>query len=309
MERLLERRTHFRSKGLRSTDVAKVMQAKARFLCLLIARLLVEAVDAQVHQGIYNTSLLDTTLAIVYLGVENDIVILGVEPSDALELVHTSRGSISASEHAPGHFRLVPEGISTGRDRILALGEVANDTLRVLVHDQVVLERVFTMHRIPNPEIRFGGLKDTIARAEEILLDPRVRVVLPNCQWEHSEAYVMAHKLTFQVNERKTCRGLRAQSEKDLRSHTKRLDKGIFEVSFEQAVDSQLQEHPEKPGEFILNTERHWEDEVSGPELPLYCQRMLPLLKRNDRLIIEHVRFQIWDGCPNGLGPYALTLR
>ena len=285
------------------------MQAKARFLCLLIARLLVEAVGAQVHQDIYNTSLLDTTLGIVYLGVENDIVIFGVEPSDALELVHTSRGSISASEHAPGHFRLVPEGISTGMDRSLALGEVANDTLRVLVRDQVVLERVFTMHRIPNPEMRFGNLEDTIVSVEEILVDPRLRVVMPNCEWEYRENDVLGYSLTFQVHERRTCRRLQAQVGSDDRLSCKRTDDGLFEVSLKHASDSVLTEDPAKPGEFILVVDRRWNEGIYGAELPRLYQRLLPLLSSNDRLVFDSVHFRMWAGnhCPVGLGK-TLTL-
>ena len=60
------------------------------------------------------------------------------------------------------------------------------DTLFLFANDVLILTKVFKSDVVPDPVAQLGNIKDSTATVSEILQNPALTVVLPDCFYDHS---------------------------------------------------------------------------------------------------------------------------
>jgi len=133
-------------------------------ITILISLFFSAKIFAQVE--IINRSLTDSSLGIVYLGVENKIEIKTKFPDPKL-LVTVRNGVI---------WKLAPYRFAW------SVSENKNSVLTVVDDNgKTIGEKTFKVDTVPPPRVMIPGIKDPTASVNQILLNPFLQVVLPNC--------------------------------------------------------------------------------------------------------------------------------
>jgi len=104
----------------------------------------------------------------LYFGVANHIKLEGVDMRSAIPKL--SHGDIYQNKH--GTYE-----IHVNSDR--------PDTLNIYSGKKLIGREIFEIKRIPTPIARVGGLKDSIAKVNQILASPLLIVYLPDCNYKH----------------------------------------------------------------------------------------------------------------------------
>jgi hypothetical protein len=149
---------------------------------LFMLLFLIIASVAGAQEQMKNESLIDPNLNIVYIGVQNDIVITGVRNFKHLTLTSSS-GSENKSYPRKGRFRM-------------SYQKAGIDTLRLYKKSKLILEKIYTVDRFGDLKIELGTIKDTTATVAEILANPVLNVVIPNCYYNFG-IRVIAFEMSF----------------------------------------------------------------------------------------------------------------
>lgn len=122
---------------------------------------------------IKNSSLIDSKLDILYSGIENRIIVSGLENDTTLKLI-SSTGEVLESkwDNDPNIF-------------IVKAGFADADTLKLYHADKLMLARVYQVKKIGNPIPQLGYITDTKATSRQILENPILNVVIPDCFYDH----------------------------------------------------------------------------------------------------------------------------
>jgi len=129
----------------------------------------------QAQVGLYNNSLTDTTLALVYTGANNDLVVTGVPDTRQLRIwSHT--GKITPDDEKGNVFHFYNERLTT------------TDTFEVYNGQTFLLRKVFIQKQLQVPQITLGGIIDTVMKKEQILANPVLRI-------HYSDYYIYHYKI------------------------------------------------------------------------------------------------------------------
>ncbi|MBX2982171.1 MAG: hypothetical protein KF843_05850 [Flavobacteriales bacterium] len=267
----------------------------AAWTFIVLGAIATSPASAQTVVHLYNASLIDTSLNIVYRGVGNTIVVSPWQADDHPQLTHTAEGTLHAEEDTPGQFRYMPRANGT-------------DTFRLLRQGRIVAERIFVGKELGWPQIRFGNLNGTIATVEELLADPQLHATIPDCEWIGREARVIGYVLELQVYGHVRIEMLEAKADKDVRMKIESVDADIFNISLSYAVDSVAEENL-FTGEITMKHERSWDEYIYGGSLPLPYQQLIAELESGERLMFSSVKVIQTGGCPIRLSDYSITVR
>ena len=126
---------------------------------------------------IQNLNLTKPDTNILYIGLENNLTISNIKET---------------------HFRIesTSSDIDTNFGRISIYPRFRNyDTLRIFDKKKLILQQVFKLVKLPDPEILVSGRKDSIILKEILLGTPRLNTYLPNC------LYIYPYTITsFELN-------------------------------------------------------------------------------------------------------------
>ena len=121
---------------------------------------------------IENVSLIDPSLSILYIKVENDISLSG-SVIDSNTRLTSATGRVFEYPHNEG-FSVVPHYAST------------SDTLRLYQANELILTKVYELRRLENPITQLGVISDTIASLQQVLENPNLNIVIPDCHYDHN---------------------------------------------------------------------------------------------------------------------------
>jgi GldM C-terminal domain len=149
-----------------------------RRLCKLIFFLLVaNAANAQVQ--LLNTSLIKPDSAILFLGVENKLSLIGIKWNSSI--------NCTSSKCAIDTFT----GFIIAKPHLIGL-----DTLRIFDAKSKVFEKVFRIDTLPNPTMLIAGSADTVLYKEAFAAVPNIAIVYANCLFK-SKARVTEFEMTI----------------------------------------------------------------------------------------------------------------
>jgi GldM C-terminal domain len=147
-------------------------------LCTLIFFFLVaNAAHAQVQ--LVNASLTKPDSAILFLGVENKLLLSGIKWNSSINCT----SSKCAIDTYTGHIIAKPD--LTGLD-----------TLRIFDAKSKVFEKVFRIDTLPNPTMLIAGSADTFLYKEAFAGVPNIAIVYTNCLFK-SKARVTEFEMTI----------------------------------------------------------------------------------------------------------------
>jgi len=125
-------------------------------------------VTAIAQTNIQNISLTNPKLNILYIGVDNIIEVVGLETDTTIILIS-----------ATGQ-------IYKWSDKFILRHTFAKvDTLRAFSSDKILTSKVYDIKVIGNPIARLGHVTDTTTTVQEILIDTKINVVIPDCYYDH----------------------------------------------------------------------------------------------------------------------------
>lgn len=131
-----------------------------------------------------NISLTNPDLAILYIGIHNEIELTGLE-YDSTYIVKYTKGFARINDWGNGKFHVIPR-IKT------------KDTLYLYRNDNLIFTKIFELKRLPDPIAQLGDITDTIATIKEILSNPNLNIILPNCYYKMSFRIVKFRALLIQ---------------------------------------------------------------------------------------------------------------
>jgi hypothetical protein len=136
---------------------------------LLVTCLLGVCFSATAQMEIINTSLIDSSLKYLYVGVDNKI-----------ELLNARKKEI--------RFEITNGFISKTGPRTAIAKLVSGDSSIILCYsgDSLLARKAFKVDTIPPPGPQFGTIKTLFATAEDIVANSYVVVTLRNCYYKHS---------------------------------------------------------------------------------------------------------------------------
>lgn len=224
-----------------------------------------------------NTSLTDPHKNILYLGIENVIQIIGLDHDDSLR-IESSSSKVFRSDWRGEHYRIVMPV-----DRSL-------DTLLVYGNNVLLLRKVFEVHRLSDPIAQLGNITRSSATVSEILQDPTLSVVIPDCFYDHTfrvlgfEVYVIQAFDTMQI--------------------TRTYARGTIDTLYREDLDT---------GELTMDTLKRTEFETffrtKNNTLVDYQIDRIKLMRVGDRLLIDNIKAGCADCSLRKLNPLIITIK
>lgn len=132
------------------------------FLSCLIPLTLFAQVD------IRNISLSKSDLNLLYVGVDNEIKVRGIE-FDSSYILTSSSGKVAKGYNNEILVRVDRKGI---------------DTLRIHFDNKLIFLKVFEKRNIFDPIAHLGSIIDTVTTVDEILENPILFAKIPDCYYE-----------------------------------------------------------------------------------------------------------------------------
>jgi hypothetical protein len=137
------------------------------------------SVNSNSQQAIFNKSLTDTTLSIIYEGVENEIVF--------------ERGN----DIFPGRFYIRFLNVTSSKPKgpySFAIKPIKNADSCIAIYvvpskgkDSIVIRKAFRILSLPTPAAQLGKFVGAVeATVDEILANTTVSINLPGCYYKHS---------------------------------------------------------------------------------------------------------------------------
>jgi hypothetical protein len=124
---------------------------------------------------VYNSSLRDTTKNELYCGLENDIVINGINEKD-----YTAKISSGRLNKISGFvYRVIPICIDEKNQQ--------NDTVFIYKKGKLVFSRVFIgkVYCWDNPYFQLGSRKDSLLSVQEIVASPTLKIKYLKCNYKN----------------------------------------------------------------------------------------------------------------------------
>ncbi len=128
-----------------------------------------QSINAQV--SLQNNSLIHPKLAVLYIGMDNKIKVIGLK--NYAELTITSTNSYKSK------YIIDSNGTAT-----ITVNTTGIDTLKLYKKNKLIATHYFKVQSIEYPVIRVGQISDTIASKQQILKQAKLNVVIPNCEYD-----------------------------------------------------------------------------------------------------------------------------
>lgn len=142
---------------------------KNLFISLFIA--IPFCVNAQIK--IKNMSLDNPNLKELYKYINNVIRVTGLQEKADIKLVSSTMGEFKPLNTDSSFY-----------DFNFVIKKNKFDTLRIYEGSKILLTKVYEVKEIKDPIARLGNISDTVASINEILNNPRLLVVFPNCNYK-----------------------------------------------------------------------------------------------------------------------------
>jgi hypothetical protein len=136
-------------------------------LMISIAFLSYQSILAQVN--FWNHSLTDTSKNILYIGVDNYIRV-NDEKLKNVELI-AQQGKVYKSHTDFNEF-------------LVSSKKVGLDTLRLLIDNNQIIEKVFTVESLGDLHCQLGNISDSIATVDEVLQNFSLNIFIPNSYYK-----------------------------------------------------------------------------------------------------------------------------
>lgn len=141
------------------------MKKQTNYFLVLSFLLLGGNAFAQKKPTLINTSLTKPEMAIMYVGVENVIMVYGNIPGKYIRM-----------ERSGGPLEVRP---GMAMRALLKYTEVGFDTLRVFDNDQLIIEKVYEIKKLGSYAIGIKGTRDSVLTKEEFLKAKSLELYMP----------------------------------------------------------------------------------------------------------------------------------
>jgi len=140
---------------------------------LTIAYLIFLPITILAQLDIKNNSVTKSDLDVLYKGIVNNITISGLDHDTSLKLTSATGQVLQfKKDNVPNSF--------------FVKADYANiDTLKVYQADTLLLTKIYEVKSIGNPVPQIGRIKDNSVTIQEILKDPTINVIIPDCYYDH----------------------------------------------------------------------------------------------------------------------------
>lgn len=149
-------------------------------LVYLLPLLLPGLLPAQIN--LYNHSLTDSSLHLIYLGAHNEMVITGATNTRDLNL-KVLHGDITPDKYRANVF-----------DFYLEDDDYASDTFKVYAGEKLVLKKVFVYRSLGIPQFKVAHSADTVLSMEELVTEPVIEF-FPANQYKYPYHQILSFNL------------------------------------------------------------------------------------------------------------------
>jgi hypothetical protein len=149
---------------------------------ILIISLNIISCIAKTQPELYNYSIIDSSVNVVYAGADNRMVLTGITKTRGLHM----RSGQHTIYHHPDSINI----FHIRADRPVGKG----DTLSIYINDSLILKKAYRFMYLPVPEYSLAGFKDTTATVKAILDNPVLEVILPGCIYK-MHMYVQRYEM------------------------------------------------------------------------------------------------------------------
>jgi len=227
--------------------------------------------------GIYNTSLTDTTLNILY-NYTNTIKVYGIKNYDYLECTSNSRIWKKTNERNTFIINVIPD--------------VKNDTIKILLNDSIIYQRGFVCFKMPYLKAILGERDDTLLTVKEIKENPQLKIILPDCYFNHSFRVVNCkvdfHLFTTKLKKRSH------RIDKYYKVEYKKIQESNYEAKVLQLRDSVFLWT--ETGELIPKLRKNKTYRVYGDRLNYAHLTILDNMNKGDKIVFNEITVRSADG-------------
>jgi len=238
--------------------------------------------------GIYNTSLTDTTLNILYI-YPNILTVYGI---DNYKLKSTSDLQIDKLSYGSDYYY------------INVYPRIKTDTIQVIVNDRVIYQRGFVTHKMPYPKIILGETEDTILSLNEITKSPQLNVILPDCFYKHSYN-VVNFKVYFYLYSTKIKKRKR-KIDTYYKVEYKETEDSLYEARVLQLKDTVY--YMTEKGDRIPEILKRKTYIVFGNRLNYAHLTILENMKKGDKIIFDDITVRSTNGADLRLPPLTIYI-
>jgi hypothetical protein len=146
----------------------------------LLLLLLPGLLPAQIN--LYNNSLTDTSLHIIYLGTPNEMVVTGAPDTRNLKL-NVRHGDINPDKYRANVFGFYLED-----------DEYTADTFKVYAGEKLLLKKVFVYRPLGIPGFKVAHSADTVLSMEELVTEPVIEF-FPANQYKYPHHQILSFSL------------------------------------------------------------------------------------------------------------------
>ena len=239
--------------------------------------------------GIYNTSLTDTTLDILYNYV-NIIKVHGINNYNNIKC--TSNSSIHKLEYDLNSYI------------INVYPKVKNDTIRILLNDSIIYQRSFICLKKPDLKVILGETEDTLLTKNEIKNNPQLNVILPDCYYKDNH-HVVQYNVDFYLFSSKLKKGVNKIG-KFYRVEYKKFDDSSYVANVLQLKDSVY--HMTKKGDIIPKIRKKKTYVAFGNCLSQAHLTIIENMEKGDKIYFYNIIVRTANGADLLLPPLTIYI-
>jgi hypothetical protein len=283
--------------GKRIYIINNIMPIVSKYLMkilLHIVFLFPAPIFAQVE--LHNVSLIDSNLKILYFYVNNRIQIVGLNNYSNIKLVSANGKEYSYDAKLNCFF--------------VNDCKKGHDTLTLFQNDIPISTSVFECKKIPSPIAGIGNSISTSLTVDEILNDPTLNAILPDCYLKPYYTIVSYQVSFWRHRSGKVIRDL-DKSDFKVKLIYKKVNDSIEEISIKHFRDTVYYAENKEPYgiEKMKIFKGSFEDINFSSPLKNYQVHIIKQLKTGDQIIFENIKCT----CPNcvtlNLGTLFITIK
>ena len=227
---------------------------------------------------IKNFSLIYPDMNLLYVGIENHIEITGIKDTTNLTLTSVTGEVLKFKSHKSNEFLLKQQYTKA-------------DTLRLYQAGKLILTKIYEVKSIGYPIAQLGKITDSIATVKEILAEPILCVVIPDCYYDHRFQIISFESLIIQNYD----------------------TINIVSVVEPGSIDTVWVTEPEPPYEtkpvIETNHETRYDTITIGNKLLPHHINEIKKLKSGDTLVFHEIRAICPDCVTRKLNPIKITIK
>lgn len=261
---------------------------------LLLFILFLLSLTGKAQINIYNVSLTDSTKGFLYRGFNNRINIYGIDDYSNVKVISNLKD-----------FRFRKDS-TTVNSYILIPSWEKNDTIKILKNDSILFLKRFECLSISYFKAIYGKTEDTILTKNEIISNPYLNIILPNCYYKHN-SFIVRFNVNYILYKPKNNQ-IKNKTVGNYKVKYKRQDKSTVIANVTQLRDS-IYFYNKDNNKITAKIRRNKTNTVFGNYLSNLHISIIENMKAGDKIYFENIIIRSANGTDLILKPLTITIK